>query len=408
VVCSLYRKTLHHYKFLMATQKTEKRKVLISGCLFHIYHDSIADGLAVLLPFWQAAFHLSLAQVGLVITCFEGATALFQVPAGLLGERFGERRLLTLGTLLAAACFIAVAMVGNVYALCILMVAGGLGASVQHPLAAAMISKAYIGHNQRIVLGTYNFAGDMGKLTFPALAAVVLMFTDWQSLCMGYGVFGLVLVVGLYLLLSRHSFSTDIVETETKAKPRGWGIEKKRAFTLLSGIGFVDTAVRASLIVFLPFLLIGKGMPMEKTGLALTLLFIGGALGKFLCGVLAEKIGVIPSMTITEAITGLGIFYIYAAPLPALLPFLPFLGVALNGTSSVLYGTVAEFVNPSRVTRAFGLFYTVIISAAAIAPPMCGVISDAKGVPFTVVVIAFAALLTLPMVYLLHKERISH
>ena len=408
MVCSLYRKTLHHYKFLMATQKTEKRKVLISGCLFHIYHDSIADGLAVLLPFWQAAFHLSLAQVGLVITCFEGATALFQVPAGLLGERFGERRLLTLGTLLAAACFIAVAMVGNVYALCILMVAGGLGASVQHPLAAAMISKAYIGHNQRIVLGTYNFAGDMGKLTFPALAAVVLMFTDWQSLCMGYGVFGLVLVVGLYLLLSRHSFSTDIVETETKAKPRGWGIEKKRAFTLLSGIGFVDTAVRASLIVFLPFLLIGKGMPMEKTGLALTLLFIGGALGKFLCGVLAEKIGVIPSMTITEAITGLGIFYIYAAPLPALLPFLPFLGVALNGTSSVLYGTVAEFVNPSRVTRAFGLFYTVIISAAAIAPPMCGVISDAKGVPFTVVVIAFAALLTLPMVYLLHKERISH
>ena len=146
---------------------------------------------------------------------------------------------------------------------------------------------------------------------------------------------------------------------------------------------------------------------MEKTGLALTLLFIGGALGKFLCGVLAEKIGVIPSITITEAITGLGIFYLYAAPLTALLPFLPFLGIALNGTSSVLYGTVAEFVNPARVPRAFGLFYTVVISAAAITPPLFGLVSDAKGVPFSVVVMAFTALLTLPMVYLLHKERIS-
>lgn len=389
----------------MATPKIQKRKVLISGCLFHIYHDSIADGLAVLLPLWQAAFHLSLTQVGLVITCFEGATALFQVPAGLLGERFGERRLLTLGTLLAAACFIAVAMVGNVYVLCLLMVVGGLGASVQHPLAAAMISKAYARDNQRIVLGTYNFTGDMGKFMFPAVAAVVLMFTDWRSLCMGYGFFGLVLAVGLYMLLSHQPLHTAAIGAEaSKTKPRGWGIEKKRAFTLLSSIGFVDTAVRASLITFLPFLLIGKGMPMEKAGLALALLFIGGALGKFLCGILAEKIGVIPSILITEAISGLGLFFLYAAPLAAVLPVLPVLGIALNGTSSVLYGTVADFVNPSRIPRAFGLFYTVIISAAAIAPPLFGMLSDANGVPFTVLTMAFIALTTLPLAFLLSRE----
>jgi FSR family fosmidomycin resistance protein-like MFS transporter len=389
----------------MAIQKNHKRKVLFSGCLFHVYHDSIADGLAVLLPFWQAAFNLSLAQVGLVITCFESATALFQVPAGFLGERYGERRLLTLGTLLSATCFILVATAGNVVALCALLVVGGLGASVQHPLAAAMISKAYARDNQRIVLGTYNFTGDMGKFLFPAVAAVVLIFTDWRSLCMGYGVFGLVLAIGLYLLLSQRPDDTVETETEaTKIKSRGWGIEKKQAFAILSGIGFVDTAVRASLIVFLPFLLIGKGMPMEKTGLALALLFIGGALGKFLCGLLAERIGVIPSIFITEAITALGIFYLYAAPLSAALPFLPFLGIALNGTSSVLYGTVAEFVAPSRVPRAFGLFYTVIISASAVAPPVFGMLSDTKGIPFTVVVIAFTALVTLPLALLLSNE----
>ena len=389
----------------MATPKNHKRKVLFSGCLFHVYHDSIADGLAVLLPFWKIAFNLSLAQVGLVITCFESATALFQVPAGFLGERYGERRLLTLGTLLSATCFMMVAAAGNVYALGALLVVGGLGASVQHPLAAAMISKAYARDNQRIVLGTYNFTGDMGKFLFPAVAAIVFIYTDWRSLCMGYGVFGLVLAIGLYLLLSHPPGDTSETETRTlKTKSRHWGIEKKQAFAVLSGIGFVDTAVRASLIVFLPFLLIGKGMPMEKTGLALTLLFIGGALGKFLCGILAEKIGIIPSIFITEAVTALGIFYIYAAPLSSVLPFLPLLGIALNGTSSVLYGTVAEFVTPSRVPRAFGLFYTVIISASAVAPPIFGMLSDTKGVPFTVLVIAFTALVTLPLALLLAKE----
>ena len=406
---TVHKDTIDHYTFPMATPKNHKSKVLAGGCLFHVYHDSIADGLAVLLPFWRAAFHLSLAQVGLVIACFEGATALCQVPAGLLGERHGERLLLTLGTVVTAACFMLAAFAENVYALCVLMVAGGLGASVQHPLAAAMISKAYMGSNQRMVLGTYNFTGDMGKFLFPTLAAVVLVFTDWQTLCAGYGAFGLILAVGLYLLLGRQPAPLAAAVTEnTTINAPGWGIEKKWAFTLLSGIGFVDTAVRASLITFLPFLLIAKGMPMEKTGLALTLLFIGGALGKFLCGVLAERMGVIPSITITEAFTGIGILYLYASPLPVLLPFLPILGIALNGTSSVLYGTVADFVSPSRVPRAFGLFYTVVISAAAVAPPLFGVLSDAKGVPFTVAVIALAALTTLPMVYCLHQEKGRH
>ena len=92
------------------------------------------------------------------------------------------------------------------------------------------------------------------------------------------------------------------------------------------------------------------------------------------------------------------------APPAPVLPVLPFLGIALNGTSSVLYGTVADFVNPSRIPRAFGLFYTVIISAAAVAPPLFGMLSDANGVPFTVLTMAFIALATLPLAFFLSRE----
>ncbi len=389
----------------MVNDRSRRRKVLFSGGLFHIFHDSIADGLAVLLPFWKLAFQLSLTQVGLLVTCFECATALFQIPAGFLGERYGERRLLTLGTFVTSVCFMMLAFSGNIYTLCILLIIGGLGAGVQHPLASSMISMAYGQDNRRIALGTYNFSGDMGKFLFPAIAAVVLSIASWRTLCFAYGILGFIMAVGLYSLLkSNHTGGVDAKTGIVSGKISGWGIENKKAFFSLSAIGFIDTVVRSALITFLPFLLINKGMPMASTGLALSLLFIGGALGKFLCGILAEKIGIIPAITITEAMTGLGIIYLYGSTLTGIFFFLPLLGIALNGTSSVLYGTVAEFVSPSHAPRVFGLFYTAIIVGAAFGPPVFGSLSDAVGVEFTVVVIGIAALTTLPLAYKLSKE----
>ena len=79
-----------------------KKIVLLSGSAFHFLHDGIADGLAVFLPLWQATFGLSLIHVGLLVTCFEGITGLFQIPAGFLGERVGERAVLVIGTLITA------------------------------------------------------------------------------------------------------------------------------------------------------------------------------------------------------------------------------------------------------------------------------------------------------------------
>jgi len=389
----------------MTTQSSRNRRILLSGCLFHLFHDSIADGLAVLLPFWKIAFQLSLTQVGLLMFCFEGTTALFQTPAGFLGERYGERRLLTFGTFVTALSVMGLAFTGNIYLLCALLLIGGLGAGVQHPLASSMISKAYAQGNRRIALGTYNFSGDMGKFLFPVVATLVLSVVGWRSLCFGYGFFGCIIAMSLYVLLRlNHSGGMQIQADRVYGELSGWGIENKKAFFTLAAIGLIDTAVRSALITFLPFLLINKGMQMESIGLALALLFIGGAFGKFICGVLAEKIGIIPSITITEAITGLGIIYLYGSSLSGIFPFLPLLGIVLNGTSSVLYGTVADFVLPSHTPRVFGLFYTAIIIGAALAPPVFGLLSDAAGVELTIAVIGLSALTTLPLALMLSKE----
>jgi MFS family permease len=153
----------------------------------------------------------------------------------------------------------------------------------------------------------------------------------------------------------------------------------------------------------LPFLLLGKGAGMSLIGLALGLTFAGGAAGKFVCGILAERLGIIRTVLVTEAATGLGILMLLALPLTPTLALLPVLGIALNGTSSVLYGTVAELVVPERQARVYGLFYTIGIGSGALAPPLFGLLSDAAGVPVTLALLAAVVLVTLPLAQLLRR-----
>jgi FSR family fosmidomycin resistance protein-like MFS transporter len=86
-------------------------------------------------------------------------------------------------------------------------------------------------------------------------------------------------------------------------------------------------------------------------------------------------------------------------PVTPALFLLPVLGIALNGTSSVLYGTVAELVAPERRARVYGLFYTIGIGTGALAPPLFGLLSDAAGVPVTLAVLAAVILATLPLAH---------
>lgn len=385
----------------------KRRMTLTTGCAFHFFHDGLADGLAVFLPLWQSAFGLSLTQVGLLVTCYEGVTGLFQIPAGFLGERLGERVLLVAGTLVTAASFVFLGFVEGLVFLVLLLLVGGMGAAVQHPLAAAMVSSAYTAKGRRMALGTYNFSGDLGKIVFPALAAVALSQVGWRPVCAGLGLFGCALTLALFLILRRKDIGGSVQkEAHQTATPKnkGWGIVNKRAFATLSAIGIVDTAVRTGLITFGPFLFIQKGILPESVGFSLALLFIGGAAGKFICGVLAERIGIITTVVVTECVTGFGILLLTALPFPHLYFFLPLLGAALNGTSSVLYGTVADFVSPDRITRAFGLFYTFVIAAAAVAPPAIGWVSDFLSVDSSIRLIGWVALSTVLMAAVLSHQ----
>ena len=157
---------------------------------------------------------------------------------------------------------------------------------------------------------------------------------------------------------------------------------------MLLSIGVIDSATRMGFLTFLPFLLTAKGASLPTIGLALTLVFVGGAAGKLVCAWIGARIGVVATVWLTEGFTALGILALLPLPLEFALVLLPAIGVALNGTSSVLYGSVPLMVAPQKRTRAFSVFYTGTIGSGAIAPIFYGLIGDALGVPLTLTVVA--------------------
>jgi MFS transporter, FSR family, fosmidomycin resistance protein len=378
------------------------RAVLGTASGTHFIHDGFSDALYVLLPIWAREFGLSFAEVGLLKTAYSGGMAGFQIPAGLLAERWGERRLLAAGTAATALGFLVLGLGGGFLALLACLLAAGVGSGVQHPLSSSLVSRAYETGPRRVALGTYNFSGDLGKVTVPAAVAVAAGSIGWRGAAQSYGAIGLAAALVILVVLGR--LRTDGLGSATTGSgggaavaARGWGIRDVRGFGALSAIHVIDNSTRTAFLTFLPFLLIAKGSTVEAVGLALMLTFAGGAAGKFACGALAERLGVIRTVVVTEAATGLGILLLLALPLAACLAVLPVIGAALNGTSSVLYGSVADLVQAERRARSYAVFYTVGIGASALSPLLYGILSDQVGVAVTLVVIGTLVFVTLPL-----------
>jgi len=379
------------------------RATLVGACATHLLHDGLSDLLYVLFPVWAKEFSLSFARVGLLKTAYSGALALFQVPAGFLAERWGEARILAMGTALGALGFLALGLAKEYEWLLLVLVLAGLGSAVQHPLSAALVSRAYEEGSRRIALGTYNFAGDLGKMILPAAVALATAWVGWRWTTQGVGWLTLAGAVGVLLVLTRLAPQPTQERTRSHLEGTGggWGIRDARGFVVLSTIHSIDGSTRTSFLTYLPFLLLAKGATVETVGLALGLTFAGGAVGKFVCGAAAERLGIVRTVILTEAATGLGIIATLILPLRPALGLLPFVGLALNGTSSVLYGSVADLVAPERRSRAYGLFYTLGIGSGALAPTVYGVLSDWAGVPATLTVIGLVVLITIPLAPLL-------
>lgn len=380
-----------------APHPEERRALGVAGGA-HALHDGYTDLIYVMLPIWQAEFGLSYAALGLLRGVYAGTLASLQIPSGLVAERFGIAAVLAGGTALAGIGYVLAGVSTSFVLLLAALFVGGIGASTQHPLASALVARAFAGPRSLKALGTYNFAGDIGKMAVPAGVALLVVLMPWRGALALVGCLGLIAALAIFRFTPRFAVETA---HETAAREGVTVTPPRFGFPLLLSIGVIDSATRMAFLLFLPFVLTQKGASLPTVGFALTLVFAGGAAGKLVCAFLAARIGGFATVLLTEALTAVLVMALLPLSLLPAMLLLPLVGVALNGTSSVLYGSVPLMVTPERRARAFGVFYTGTIGAGALAPTLYGLAGDAFGVPAALMLVAGVVLLTLPLAVLL-------
>jgi FSR family fosmidomycin resistance protein-like MFS transporter len=374
------------------------RTLTVTG-LNHALHDGYTDLIYVLLPIWQTEFALSYGLLALLRGLYAGAMAGLQIPVGRVAERIDGKIILLCGTTLSALGYVLAGFSGGILGLGLALAVSGAGSSTQHPIASAAVSRAY-GTAARGPLGIYNFTGDLGKAAIPVLTSVLLVILSWRHTLLVLAIAGLLVAICIALWMPSVGKGA---ERKTAAASHRESVNTG-GFPWLLAIGVLDTAVRMGFLTFLPFLLRDKGASLPTNGFALALVFIGGAAGKFTCGWLGERVGTLRTVLITEGGTAALILAVLALPLIPAMALLPLLGVMLNGTSSVLYGTVPELTPPHQTERAFALFYTGTIGSGAVAPVLYGLLGDNLGPTLATVATAITALVICPLAIALARH----
>ena len=377
------------------TRAPQARRTLLFASATHVWSDLFFALYAPLLPLIKEDLDLSFTEVGMLRSLYSAASTVLQVPVGFLAERVGEFWLLVGGNVWVALGLIGMSLAPGFAALLGATLLGGLGGGTQHPLASGIVSRAYDSKSRATAVGTVNFAGDLGKMAAPAAALIVAVAYGWRETMLFIGI----AAVAFFLASTLVRRSVDIGRPEPADPKQASGGDggTNAGFRILSAVGFIDSGIRAAALTFVPFILADRGMEESLIFVMLILLLAGGALGKYVCGWLSERHGLISIVWATKASAAVLLAATVVAPMVTIAPLMVLLGVGLNGTSSSLYATVAVFTPQARRSRMYGFFYTTNSIGEFSAPLVFGRLADWSGIRASMGLMGLFAATVLPV-----------
>jgi len=372
--------------------------VLIASCGAHLVQDGLVALQYVLLPILAQVFGLNYSQVGFLRAVSNSAMTLLEIPAGVLAERFSEMRLLIFGLLCAGLGYLWVAHAANFYLILLGFLIAGSGAAFQHSLASALISKSFDDAGRRRALGIYNAFGDVGKLAFTGVFSLAIgVGVAWNLVVTGLCVVTLSFALLMLFLLRRQAPAPAVDTTSQRiASTDGkWGIKHPRRFSWLCLTVFLDTLAQSVFLTFIAFLLLEKGSGDALSSLAVVLALSGGMVGKLVSGYLAVHYGDRNAFRILQLVTISGLILLAILPALPILILLPLIGVAVQGSTTVTYGALADFIRRDRQSRGYAIIYTLSSLSAVVGPVVFGGLADLYGVELSLVILAVLTTVTL-------------
>jgi MFS transporter, ACS family, glucarate transporter len=154
------------------------------------YIDRVVISSAV--PSIQKEFGFSIVTMGWILSSFQWAYAIFQIPGGWLGDRIGPRRALTLIVTWWSAFTCATIFAWNAGSMAIIRFLFGMGEAGSFPIATRSLSRWMLPTERGFAQGATHAGSRLGGALTPALVVLIIARWGWRAAFLCCGALGLV------------------------------------------------------------------------------------------------------------------------------------------------------------------------------------------------------------------------
>ena len=151
---------------------------LTSTAYFMVVLDSVV--VITALPRMQRDLHVSLASLQWTLNAYGIAFAAGIITAAALGDRFGRRKVFTIGLALFTFASIACALAPNLSALIVARTVQGLGGAVVLPLSLTILTAAFPVERRGMIVGVYGGLAGLAVAMGPIVGGAVTQSIDWH------------------------------------------------------------------------------------------------------------------------------------------------------------------------------------------------------------------------------------
>jgi EmrB/QacA subfamily drug resistance transporter len=185
------------------TPASNRRLGWVVGLTSTAYFMVVLDSVVVItaLPRMQRDLHVSLSSLQWTLNAYGIAFAAGIITAAALGDRFGRRKVFTIGLALFTVASVACALSPNLSELIAARTVQGLGGAVVLPLSLTILTAAFPIERRGMIVGIYGGLAGLAVAMGPIVGGAVTQGIDWHWIFWINVPIGLVAVLlGLRLL----------------------------------------------------------------------------------------------------------------------------------------------------------------------------------------------------------------
>jgi len=348
------------------------------GSLFFFYAWILRVSPSVMVEELMRDFAVGGAIVGNLSALYFYGYAGMQIPVGLLLDRFGPRRLMTVASgLVAVACLLFAWSQGLVGASVARFL---IGAGCAFSLVGAMAVAGQWFPRERFALlgGLAMMFGMAGGVFGQAPLRVAVDATDWRTTMASVAVIGFVLMLAAWVFVRDRRRGSGGVGAVFEGFRRV-AANRETWLSAVAGLGSTGPLLAFAGLWGVPYLQAVHEIDRVTAGTVTSVTFIGWGVGAPLIGWLSDRIGkrrspLIAGLTLS-ALSLVAILYLPGIPLwgVGVLCF----GIGFGGSAQIVcYALVREHNPPQFSGTAIGMVNALVTGAGALFQPMIGWLLD--------------------------------